>query len=56
MHKPRKASIAKERELSGMVSDVMCNSNPVGAALIINELRQNSTTLDKKTKGVFGSL
>ena len=39
--------------IKGLVWDEIINSNPVGAALIINELRHCRTVFDKFLEGGF---
>lgn len=56
MHKPLPMKTSKLKPINNVVYVSVAVSNPVGAAFIINELRQNSTMLDKKTQRVFGSL
>jgi hypothetical protein len=53
LHKPKPAEMGIYGTIKGLVWDEIINSNPVGAALIINELRHCRTVFDKSLEGGF---
>lgn len=53
MHKPKPAEMGICGHMKDLVWAILINSNPVGAALLINELRLYSTTFNNSLKGVF---
>jgi hypothetical protein len=53
MHKPKPAEIGICGHIKELVCEVIINSNPVGAALLFNELRLCLTKFDNLIEGGF---